>query len=52
MKYEYKCENCNTTETIEKSIHESSKVEYCNKCKIPLVRLYFAPNIKTSDGIK
>lgn len=52
MKYEYKCNHCNSTEIVDKPIKESSRAEYCIKCKKEMNRVYSASSIKTSDGVK
>lgn len=38
--YEYKCEKCNTTTTINKPMSECSREEFCSKCKNKLSRVY------------
>lgn len=56
MKYNYRCINLQCTErneeiTITKPLKDSDKIEYCEKCKEPLQRI-FTTSIKTSDGFK
>ena len=51
MTYQYTCFTCNETKTIEKPMAESSKKEYCEKCKSGLVRVFTSPTIKTGDGV-
>ena len=52
MIYEYKCENCDKTALVDKPMYEVSKLEFCDKCKQVMMRLFSNPRIKTSDGLK
>ena len=53
--YEYKCDNKECTEfekevTVVKSMNDSSRLEYCEKCDSEMVRIYSVGGIKTADG--
>lgn len=45
MKYEYRCSECNSILTIERSIHEDAKDPGCFDCHVPMSRVYDAPAI-------
>lgn len=38
--YDYKCNKCNKTETIDKPMKESSRKEYCKECGEELQRIF------------
>ena len=52
MTYTYKCPKCSTTQEIQKPMSESSKPEYCEKCKTLLIRSYGNVAVVTGDGFK
>ncbi len=56
MTYMYNCKNskCSVdTVSVNKPMKDSSKDEYCDKCKILLTRNYnTGMSIKTGDGLK
>ena len=52
MRYLYKCPHCEKEVTIEKSISNRNRVEYCDICENELKRVYEAKSISTSDGYK
>lgn len=52
MRYQYRCDKCDTTEIINKAMSESSKTEHCSTCKGVLKRDYTSPSIGTGDGFK
>lgn len=45
MKYDYKCPQCDSKLTIERSIHEEAKDPGCFDCHVPMARVYDAPGI-------
>ena len=45
MKYEYRCTECNSILTIERSIHEDAKDPGCFDCHLPMSRVFDAPAI-------
>jgi len=52
MTYNYICPNCKMQVTINKSMQDSNRVEYCALCEHELKRVYQVPMIKTNDGVK
>jgi putative FmdB family regulatory protein len=46
MKYDYKCPQCDSKLTIERSIHEDAKDPGCFDCHITMARVYDAPGIQ------
>ena len=46
MKYDYKCPQCDSKLTIERSIHEDAKDPGCFVCHITMARVYDAPAIQ------
>ena len=51
MRYEYKCDKCDTTTTINKPMKDYGQVEKCPVCDTVMSRVY-AVGISTSDGYK
>lgn len=41
-KYEYKCDNCDEQYTIEKSMKDAGKEEYCIECNSVMRRVFNA----------
>lgn len=39
-RYDYKCDNCNRTVTINKPMKEAAKEEYCELCETKMKRVY------------
>ena len=46
MQYDYRCPDCNSELTIERSIHEDAKDPGCFVCHITMSRVYDAPAIQ------
>ena len=46
MKYDYKCPQCDSKLTIERSIYEDAKDPGCFVCHITMARVYDAPGIQ------
>ena len=45
MQYDYRCPDCNTVLTIERSIHEEPREPSCFDCHISMVRKWGSPAI-------
>jgi putative FmdB family regulatory protein len=45
MQYDYRCPDCNSEITIERSIHEDPREPSCFDCHIPMVRKWDSPAI-------
>jgi putative FmdB family regulatory protein len=45
MQYDYRCPDCNTVLTIERSIHEEPRDPSCFVCHITMVRKWDSPGI-------
>jgi len=52
MRYNYECKKCKLEVTIVKPMSESSRVEKCPSCTLPMDRVFTSPSIGTSDGFK
>ena len=50
MQYDYRCPDCNSVLTIERSIHEEPKDPSCFECHITMNRIYDAPGITFKGG--
>ena len=50
MMYDYKCPECDTQLTIERSIHEDPKAPSCFDCHVAMNRIYDAPSIQFKGG--
>jgi putative FmdB family regulatory protein len=44
--YDYKCEGCNSVQTIERSIHAESSSPMCVTCNKTMVQVYSVPGLK------
>jgi len=45
MTYDYKCEKCGTTYTVERSIYEDQIAPICADCHQSMTRLWSSPSI-------
>ena len=45
MQYDYRCPDCNTVLTIERSIHEEPREPSCFDCHIPMIRKWDSPGV-------
>ena len=57
MKYTYKCknkdcENFDKEVIIEKSMSESGREEFCEKCNSKMIKVYNSAAIRTGDNFK
>jgi len=50
MMYDYRCTQCNTEITIERSIHDEPRSPSCFDCHIEMVRKFDAPSIQFKGG--
>lgn len=52
MIYTYKCSRCKKITEVTKSMNDSDREEFCEKCNNKLDRVYEAPTIKLADGLR
>ena len=50
MMYDYRCPDCNSELTIERSIHDEPRSPTCFECHIEMVRKFDAPSIQFKGG--
>ena len=48
MIYDYRCDQCRTELSIERSIHAESSAPLCFSCHIVMIRLWSSPPITFS----
>lgn len=50
MTYDYKCDKCNNTYTIERSIYEDEVAPVCVGCHQSMSRVWSSPGITFKGG--
>ncbi len=50
MTYDYKCDACGTTYSIERSIHEEVIAPICTSCSQSMSRVWSSPGITFKGG--
>ena len=45
MQYDYRCPDCNSEITIERSIHENPRDPSCFDCHVTMIRKWDSPGV-------